>query len=527
MPAAKRRKVAAPVTSSSRGNLDAFARVSKQRSATSKDISEKTSTGNAEVLEGYGRGKRRLVEEKEEDVKISTPTPASAEIVKNRAIRPLPVTRRSQQLFETPKKPASPSTPSTIVETPTTKAANLFNKVSLAKSSPAQWDSSPIRQDTSVFDDDSEILRSSQISVDQGHPDADHLLPIELSDLINLHASFLNALSLHYAHNGTHTPADVRELRPSIALNWGKRAVTLLDVQRALGVQNFHTSEFSPSQSSRAPELTLSNYGNGKICIEMETIFGKKGVMARPLNEQGLTTQYTTNLVALWKQHSQTAIEICKEKSISIFIDSLPLQPIPTNTSLDKISPTFAKGARRLADLKASHALKKSQTTTKKQTLLLATSDSPTSSPVKASPLSRNSSLLSRIRAKSAASLLLPPPPSKTDRLRISALHRLPEVIQILTVMSTSGNAGQSRVSFSMGTVLGRLKDSCRGEMGIEEGRMCLEVLGGEVGGGWVKVVGGVGGKGGALVVNRERRPDGILIEERIKVALENAGGAT
>lgn len=54
-------------------------------------------------------------------------------------------------------------------------------------------------------------------------------LPAELLNLLALHSSFLTALSLHYAHNGTSTPADLRDLTASITLVWKQRQVTYDD----------------------------------------------------------------------------------------------------------------------------------------------------------------------------------------------------------------------------------------------------------------------------------------------------------
>jgi hypothetical protein len=40
-------------------------------------------------------------------------------------------------------------------------------------------------------------------------------LPAELVNLLALHSSFLTALSLHYAHNGVSSPADLRDITTS------------------------------------------------------------------------------------------------------------------------------------------------------------------------------------------------------------------------------------------------------------------------------------------------------------------------
>lgn len=516
MPAPKRRKVAAAAVSTSstvpRG-LDSFARVSRQ-TATSKEL-EKTAASSP-VSDGTHDGaKRKRQGEKIEQDGDAAANETRAPAVASRAIRPLPVTRRStyssQRPPVTPKKRVSPPTRQVSVEaTPSKEACDLFSRFGLAKSSPTHFDSSPLQKESSVFDDCSEI-KSSQVSVEPGLPDED--FPPEVLDLIDLHASFLNALSLHYAHNGTHSPADLRKLCPDSASIWGKRGVTLEDIRRTLGVLNSRV-ETSLSQAERSPTLILSSYGLNKICIEFESIessYSKKGLSARPLDEKRLNARYTKNLASLWEERDLSS-------GVGDFISNLPLQAIINCSSLDKMSPSLAKGQRRLQELKANLTLKKETTAAKKLTPISSSPDSKIEG--RESPLKRQSSLLERIRAKQLHQSTLPPPPSAASIARTSALHRLEEIVSVITLLSTSGSAGQQRVSFTIPTVIGKLKDSMRMPISMEEGKLALDLLAGEVAPEWVKVIGGFGRKVGAIVVDRERRLENEIVEERISVAL-------
>lgn len=106
-------------------------------------------------------------------------------------------------------------------------------------------------------------------------------LPAELVNLLALHSSFLTALSLHYAHNGTSTPADLRDLTASITLVWKQRQVTYDDIRLLMGVLSYGPD------GSNIP-YTLSDYGRGKIVLEIKDsspmLDGMTGV-----NEQALT----------------------------------------------------------------------------------------------------------------------------------------------------------------------------------------------------------------------------------------------
>lgn len=524
MPAQKRRKVAAAAaaaavsTSSTvpRG-LDSFARVSKQR-ATSKEILEKTAASSP-VSEATDDGAKRKRQEQTKEKRSEEDVDASASrthtsTVATRAIRPLTVTRRStssSQPPHTPKRQVSPTTsPASVEATPSKDACDLFKRFGLAKSSPTQFDSSPLRNKSSVFGDCSEI-KSSQLSVEPGLPDED--LPTEVLDLIDLHAAFLNALSLHYAHNGTHSPADLRKLCSDSASIWGKRGVTVQDIRRTLGVLN-NTVDFSLSQLERSSNLTLSSYGPNKICIEIEQIessYSMKPVAARPLDEKRLNAQYTKNLTSLWEQRDLSS-------DVDDFISGLPVEAITNCSYLKIMSPSLAKGQRRLQELKDNLTLKKETATAKKQTPI---SSSPASkNGGRESPLKRKSSLLDRIRAKQLHQSTLPLPPSAASKARTSALYRLEEIISVITLLSTSGSAGQQRVSFTIPTVIGKLRDSLRMPISTEEGKLALDLLGFEVAPEWVKVIGGFGKKVGAVVVDRERRLEKEVVKERIRAAL-------
>ncbi|KAH8596307.1 hypothetical protein B0O99DRAFT_593631 [Bisporella sp. PMI_857] len=467
MPGAiKKRKVSATIaknaTTAGTRNLDAYTRVSKA-SVYDKAVIEKNNYVDTVAIASNitTGGKRKLVEVKEEVAQaVSTITTAA------RDIKPLP--RRHTGL--SPQTPEKQTNVSPVLETPTKGARSLLNRLFV-----------------STKETDKPTREASPLPAQ---------LPTELLDLINLHASFLTALSLHYAHNGTHSPADLRMLCPDVARAWGKRRVVLDDIRRTLGIMNEGFSEEIHNQ--KLSKLSLSDYGHGKICIEITTGGGKKGRVARPVDENSLNDMFVQELWKIWEGNDSDA-------TINEFIDGLPLEPITTCASLSKMSPLLAKGQRRLEDLKAGIVIKKD--IAKGKDVLAAeivTGTKPT--------------LLERLRAKQLHQSTLPAPPSKEQLSRKAALQRIGEVAGVLTMLSTSSSIGQQRISFTMPTVLAKLRDSLKTPMSKEEGDVCLRLLVTEIAPNWVKLV--KMGKMEALVVDRDHRPSESDIKDRIKHAV-------
>jgi hypothetical protein len=475
MPAAiKRRKVAATSRTASSADgqfrgIAAFTRVSKASSAEKAGIEKKSYDTIAIPPYSLGEKKRKLL-----DIEESSTEDVSSIIsatITDRDIKPFPRRSNDSQICpHTPQKPITNTDSSS--DTPTKGARSLFNQLYVSKSHTKPY------------------LHGEKQNHSTLVPTAE--LPVELLDLINLHAAFLTTLSLHYAHNGTHSPADVRMLCLNVSRTWGKRRVTLVDIRRSLGVTNGSISE--DTTDPRISRLSLSDYGEGKICIEMRAASGKAGRIPRPLNENLLNEIYVRGLKAAWEERGYDM------KPLE-FIKSLPLEPITTCSSLIKMSPLLAKGQRRLEDLKAGIIVKKA---------------SPKESPVETCSGTKLT-LLERLRAKQLYQSTLPAPPSKTELSRRAALQRIDEVVAVLAILSTSTSIGQQRISFTLPNVLGKLRDSLRTPMSKEEGMTCVRLLASEVTPEWVQIV--KMGKVEALVVNRDARPTELDIKERVKRA--------
>jgi hypothetical protein len=495
--AIKRRKVAsasykATSLANKTGGIAAFTKVSKSNTIIEKDISGKTKKlpvisitrieQESPAVHGQKRKAIEIEEESEPEASdISYSTGKSYERKPPQTTQIIPPT-----IPQTPRKPLL-SSKIHSVDTPTKGARGLLDRLLLTSNTPTRSSSNPKSDNTPLLD--LNTPPSSQTDTTK--------LPTELLDLINLHAAFLTALSLHYAHNGTNSPADLRMLCPNVARAWGKRSVTLEDIQRTLGVLNSHNSQ--KRSDNRIAHLTLSDYGQGKICVEISITGGKAGRIARPINENLMNEIFVKELEGFWKGKSTTDLEAKQ------FISTLPMEPITTCSSLIKGAAVIAKGQRRLEEFKVGITIKKEEEQVKKE-------EAETLYQAGAKP-----TLLERLRAKQLEKINAPPPPTKEELARKVAMQKIEEVAAVLSILSTSSSVGQQRISFTLPTILGKLRDSLNTPISKSEGEVCIRLLATEIAPAWVKLV--KLGKVEALVVNRDERPTEASILERIKQA--------
>jgi hypothetical protein len=391
-----------------------------------------------------------------------------------------------------------PGLPST--DTPTKGAQGCLGILNLASSPPSTQESVlSAHASISPLSSQSSTIGNNAI----GHASTD--LPNELLDLVDLTSSFLTALSLHYAHHGSWTPVDLRILTPSIERSWGKRKVTTEDVRRILGLMDDTSTSSGHKCSNPQPTSTLklSDYGHGKLCIEISGASANRGFMARPLDEKALNAIFLRNLTVSYKSWANK--DAPGTSSITDFIGTLSPAPLHTCPSLHSLSP-LTKGQRRLTDLKAGAVR------TKKDILNfqgpsrphLSTPDTTTSNrPKTPCTQTRKSSLRDRIRAKEFHQSTLPAPPSRASLDRTAALQRLEEVVPVLNILSTSANSSSysslsasaspvsegKKLSFTLPALVQTLQNSLRNPISKAEAELCVVLLAGEVAPEWVRVV--------------------------------------
>ncbi|KAI1812554.1 hypothetical protein GGS20DRAFT_557530 [Poronia punctata] len=334
-------------------------------------------------------------------------------------------------------------------------AGVLFKKLRL-ESSPSRC-SSPVTVATSVAESDAEF---------DAKPSAPDQLPREVLDLIDLYAGFLKTLTLHYAHNGSHVPADLRVLCPNVARAWGKKKVTNGDIRVCLGVLG---------KSAESNPLSLVNYGRGKVCIESSKSRGRG-----PMNENKLNATFRTTITALWTEFLADG-----KSDVSEFLTTLPKAPIALCESVAKAAPILLKGQQRLEDLKHGIEIKKQEKEAKSQPSATIDNKNPTTNPD-----GSKMSLLDRIRLKSLQKASMPAGLTPAQLERRAALQRAEEVSALIGMLSRATSDGMGgRVSFTMPSLLEKLKDSFRMGISKPEGAACIRLLATEIVPQWIRVV--------------------------------------
>ncbi|KAK4104286.1 hypothetical protein N658DRAFT_493789 [Parathielavia hyrcaniae] len=358
------------------------------------------------------------------------------------------------------------------------------------------------------------ISKRIKSTVHRCAPQNDFDLPKELLDLLDLHAAFLKTLSMQYAHNGTTSPIDLRSLYSSVTRTWGKRHVTLDDIQRCIGVLSWNPSKPNSSSSSSTAQPTtaapfsLCDYGRDKICIEFHR---DSSSIAGPIREPKLNMDFEANLRTLWLSRSNN-------QPPTIFISTLPKAPIKSCAH----APLFsAKTQTTLDAFKQSIALKKQQDQEAKaaQTQQLTT---PTTGTPTGTNIGPKMTLLDRIRLKETilsqqqqSSQNSAPSPAELQRR--SALHRAADVAAVVGMLCQA-QGQQGRVSFSMAALMVRLRDSVRTPVSQEDAAACVRLLADEVVPGWLRIV-KIGGREN-VVCETTRQPTKPEVEARVRVLL-------
>lgn len=350
---------------------------------------------------------------------------------------------------------------------------------------------------------------SAELDEEDDAEDADEsLLPPELLHILDMHSSFLRALSLAFAHHGTSTPIDIRLLMPSMTKIWGRRTVTIVDVRRIMAVILAAETvqdgdEYIPSRHSFA----IFEYGAGKVSIERCEGSVRSGVLTGHIDEEASVEIFKHELRRRWNGWTAQENSNENENTAIEFLEQLPLCPIPLHPSVRQAAPLLDKGKIRLDTLKALAA-----TSARLSTSLSSTK---TKAKTPAGRHSRQSTLLERIKAKEALQAATHTrPPTKQETARKAALHRLPDTAAVMIALSgkSSGGAGPSRQTYSLQGLIQQIQDSTRSPLSKEEIGDCLDLIAAEAAPGWVRMV-RAGGSVMGVVVDGSLRPDDVALE--------------
>ena len=387
----------------------------------------------------------------------------------------------------TGNKPLHNVLPPSPAETPSKRAAAMFDKLKLDSSIPAipfQTEKNSLGYETppGTPEEDKEYPPLS--------------LPVELHDFTQLHAAFLTALSLYYSHNGTTSPVEVNVFLPMITKNWKKRAVTLLDLQRLLAIGERCGQHFF-----------LQDYGRAGIYLSRAEPRGRALKRAASyIDEDDLNGRFEEVVQKCWSRWKVSEDE--ENRDPCTFLDCFALDEITKHESTAKAAPMFARGQQRLADLKAGQASAKQETV--KSSSADVTAEHKTPQAVQ----SRGTSLLDRVLAKQALTASMPAGPNREQLERKAALHRIEEIARVLDLLA----AGKPRASFSMQGMVQQVQQSVRNPISREEVERCIDLMAKEVMPGFVTIIQSGAVKG---VVFRQAGRVGL---EDLKARLIKAG---
>ena len=373
---------------------------------------------------------------------------------------------------------------------------------------------SPESSTASVFDSDDARASSpaSDVSVYFGVAKLNEEYQVEISDLHELYYAFLNALSLYYAHNGSRAPVDFNQLKPSIERIWGKRGIEITDIQRVIGVaiseyasatdKETEDIEFpcysvntpstlvpvtlsitEPAYSSELATsnkfpLSLSDYGNGKICIELADALLDSHLHSYPINITTLMEKFAKAINRYQKNRTSFA--------------KLPLASIIPCASLKHLSASQKRTRAHIADLKAGAIRAQANNGRNINSKLMPPPEPPltviaTASP--SDPMNRSSALIARILAKKSIADKKPASPSTETLARKAAFQRLDEVVSVLDSLAAiqmrkvprttfhKKPRGDQTYSFTMPMLVQSLQGSMRNPISKDEVVRCMGLL--------------------------------------------------
>lgn len=311
-------------------------------------------------------------------------------------------------------------------------------------------------------------------------------LPPELAELILLHKAFLKTTMIHIAHSRSDVPLDINELAPHIARSWKKRQVTVEDIRRCIAIQSY---------SSESPFI-VSDYGRGKVCVEL-----RSGYDSAAVKEDVLCKQFLENLKAICARHAadqMTDVEVPLE---SLSLGDLPKAAI-ANKSTIASNPILNKGVKVLDAFKNDLLARQQEKQAQQKTAEMLNPDG------------SKMSLLDRLRSKQLAAASAPAAPTSAEMQRRAALNRVSEIAATVSMLSLTNPVSLPRQAFTMFAIAEKLKDSLRVPMAREEAITCVRLIANEVAPEWLRLV-TIGGREN-VVIQRNGEPVAKTIQDRV-----------
>jgi hypothetical protein len=337
----------------------------------------------------------------------------------------------------------------------------------------------------------------------------------------------LKALSIHFAHNGLSTPAELASLLKTVTCLWKKHAVKKEDIQRMLALYEFSSEQdrsavlqtgCNVSHKEGPFQLTTSGAaGSMRVCVEYvgRRDMDAKGSLHSHFSEKDLQYLFELDLLCLYQAS-------CHKPNTHLAFLSGPLTEFPLLSCTIGTQSAIRQekaSARRTEILSISNASQQRQ----QKKLVIQADPFPearekTDNEVALAIKSRTKSLFDRIAARQAINASSSVP-TAASILRRHAVGRISEIVEILRMKQQQKSVGRNhllsnsnstsptklgqRVSFSMKQLQIEIRDSASVPIGDEEIRLCLQMLAEEgTTAKWLKILeSGVGDRMSAFVV--------------------------
>ncbi|ROW13386.1 hypothetical protein VPNG_05506 [Cytospora leucostoma] len=526
-----------PVESIATADIASFTRVSKNTTIGQEAIDKKIAIQTVEVHDitaapVIASARKRKAARSPEPEEVTANIPAqrqssnvasiSKSVKKQKRVQAPEAVPLSapEQPPSTPRRAVAKRALSPEIESPRTReAGNLFKRLRIGAPLAIARTASPLTTTTTTTTTQASTPATSVIPDSEDEDEEEYsaattpdpeskpvrALPQELLDIVSLYTAFLKTITVHYAHNGTNTPVDLRQISQPVSLAWGKRRISLADIRRCVGIMDIEPS------STKSP-FYLVDYGNKKTCVEL-----RDEHRGRPLDERGLVSVFEANVRYIWEGLSDAAAATARD-DMTAFVLGLPKSPVQTCEALSKASSALARGQRAMQELKAGVAARKEE---EQAATRAATAPTTTTTTNSAGQPATKLSLLDRLRLKEThLAQLAATGPTRADLERRAALQRAGDVAAVIAMLSraasSSSPGGGARVSFTMAALLQRLGDSLRLPVSREEGAACVRVLAGEAAPEWLRIVVAAGREN--VVVQVGRAPSAGALAERVRV---------
>jgi hypothetical protein len=337
----------------------------------------------------------------------------------------------------------------------------------------------------------------------------------------------LKALSIHFAHNGLSSPAELGSLLKTITCLWKKHTVRKEDIQRMLALYEFSSEQdrgavfhngCNVSHKEGPFQLTASGAaGSMRVCVEYvgSRDMDVKGSLHSRFSENDLQYLFERDLVCLYgasRRKSNTHLAF-----LSGPLTEFPLLSCTIGTqSAVRQEKASAHRTELLSISNASHQRQQKKPVTQANSFHEAREK--TDNDVALAVKLRTKSLFDRVAARQAVNASSSVP-TAASIVRRHAVGRVSEIVEILRMKQQQKSVGRNhllsnsnatsptklgqRVSFSMKQLHIEIRDSASVPIGDEEIRLCLEMLAEEsTTAKWLKILeSGVGDRKSSFVV--------------------------